>query len=177
MSRWFGDRSRFAIVIGEATDDSGGTRRVDVWAADRWLTCDDNSVFVPHFALQLRHELGALLREPDDRSLGRPHPELSVADNHRRLRADANAGDNREYLAYRFMDWGPTADNVSAHLFREGGTASLPFSFWRADHHDPTELGQVFVAELPVWELAGVLHGAAWELIWSWATRNRWPGG
>jgi hypothetical protein len=59
------------------------------------------------------------------------------------------------------------------HLFRESGIAFLPFSFWREGHHDPAELGKVFVAELPVWELARVLHEAAWHLAWAWSDRSR----
>jgi hypothetical protein len=60
-------------------------------------------------------------------------------------------------------------------LFQEEGIAYLPFSFVWPDHQDPTELGQVFVAELPEWELAAVLHDAAWALIWDWADRSKWP--
>ncbi len=169
----YGKRRRFAITVGEALSDNGRSRRVDVWAAGRWLTCDDNNVYVPFFAGCLQHAVGCLLSDPQHRR-GRPHPEQSVADNYRRLRADAEA-DNAEYLSYRFMHWGPTADNVSMLLFREGGTAYLPFSFWRPDHHVPAELGQVFVAELPEWELAGVLHDAAWAIMWDWADRSKWP--
>jgi hypothetical protein len=80
--------------------------------------------------------------------------------------AAADAEDNRGYLSYRFMAWGPTTDNVRAVLFREGDTASMPFSFWRESHHDPAELGRVFVAELPERELLWVLHEAAWALAW-----------
>ena len=127
----YGELTRFAITVAEVLSDNGGSRRVDVWAADRWLTCDDNSVYVPHFAGSLQHAVGSLLSDPRH-SRGRPYPELSVADNYRRLRADAKT-DNTEYLAYRFMDWGATADNVSMLLFREGGTAYLPFSFWEGE--------------------------------------------
>jgi hypothetical protein len=146
---------------------------VDVWAAGRWLTCDDNNVYVPQFAWSLQGTIGQLLDDPHAAENGRPYPGLTVTDNFRRLRDTADAGDNGEYLRYRFMDWGPTADNVSALLFREGGVAFIPFCFWRERHHDPAELGQVFVAELPVWELAAVLHGAAWSLMWSWADRSK----
>jgi hypothetical protein len=170
----YGQLTRFAITVGEILSDNGGSRRVDVWAADRWLTCEDNNVYVPHFAGCLQRAVGALLSDPTDRRLGRPYPELSAMDNYRRLRADAET-DNSEHLAYRFMDWGPTADNVGMLIFREGGTVYLPFSFWRPDHHVPSELGQVFVAELPERELATVLHEAAWALMWDWADRNKWP--
>jgi hypothetical protein len=105
---------------------------------------------------------------------GRPYPELSIEDNYRRLQADAET-DNREYLSYRFMHWGPTADNVRVLLFREAGIAYLPFSFCWPDGQVPSELGKVFVAELSEWELAGVMHDAAWALMWDWADRSKWP--
>jgi hypothetical protein len=167
----YGHLTRFALTVGAILSDNGGSRRVDVWATDRWLTCDDNSMYVPHFAGCLQHPVGYLLSDPQSRR-GRPYPELPVADNYRRLRGEAKT-DNTEYLAYRFMDWGPTADIVGMLLFREEGTAYLPFSFWRPDHHDPSELGQVFVAKLPEWELAGVLHDAAWAIMWDWADRSK----
>jgi hypothetical protein len=169
----YGQRSQFAITVGEVLSDTGGSRRVDVWAASRWLTCDDNNVSVPFFAGCLQHAVGSLLSDPQDRR-GRPYPELSVADNYRQLRADAET-DDTAYLSYRFMHWGPTADTVGMLLFREGGTAYLPFSFLRPDHHVPVELGQVFVAELPEWDLAAVLHDAAWAIMWDWADRSKWP--
>jgi hypothetical protein len=169
----FGRLSRFAITVGEILSDNGSSRRVDVWAASHWLTCDDNTVYVPHFAGRLQHAVRGLLSDPQYRR-GRPCPELSVADNYRRLRTAAET-DNTEFLTYRFMDWGPTADNVGMLLFREEGTAYLPFSFWRPDHHVPSELGKVFVAELPEWELMRVLHDAAWAIMWDWADRSKWP--
>jgi hypothetical protein len=144
---------------------------VDVWAAGRWLTCDENTVYTPHFAGCLQRAVGGLLADAQH-NRGRPFPDLSVADNYRRLRAE---GDNTEYLAYRFMAWGPTADNVSMLRFQEGRTVYLPFTFSRPDHHDPAERDRVFVAELPDWELAAVLHEAAWALMWEWADRRKWP--
>jgi hypothetical protein len=53
------------------------------------------------------------------------------------------------------------------------GIAHLPFSFWRPDHHVPSELGQVFVAELPEWELVAAIHDAAWAIMWDWANRSQ----
>jgi hypothetical protein len=166
-----GHASRFAITVGEVLREDGQSRRVDVYAANRWLTCADNNVYAPFFAGCLQHAVSRLLSDPHY-SRGRPYPELSVADNYRRLAAE---DDNKEYLSYRFMHWGPTADNVSMILFREAGTAYLPFSFCWPDGQDPSEMGHVFVAELPEWELAGVLHDAAWALMWDWADRSKWP--
>lgn len=164
FGKFFGFRSRFAIEIRETTDTSGYMRQVDLYAADRWLTCDDNDVYVPQFIGALSATVGAFLTDSSAMKIGRPYADLSVADNHLRL----CEGNNDYYLAYRFMDWGPTTDNVRMHLFRENGTALLAFSFWREDHHDPAELGQVFVAELPELELARMIHDASWALMWDW---------
>ena len=162
----YGLRSRFGVVIGpsDPARPASGMREVDVFAAGRWLTCNDSHAYLPHFTDCLMRAVAQLLDDDVEERCRRPFPELSPADNHRRLSADAEAGDNNEYLRYRFMDWGPTTDNVSAHLFVSDGIASIPFSFWRPEHHDPSELGQVFVAELPARELTRVLHRAAWDL-------------
>jgi hypothetical protein len=64
------------------------------------------------------------------------------------------------------MRWGPTTDNFLAVLFREEGVGSIPLAFWREDHHEPSELGKIFDAELPERELLWVLHEAAWALAW-----------
>src|SRR5262245_60462037 len=116
----FGSPTRFAITVGELLHD-GGSRRVAVWAAGCWLTCDDNSVYVPHLAGCLHHAVAYFLTDAERRR-GRPYPELSVTDNYRRLKSEAES-DNSEYLRYHFMNWGPTADNVGMLLFRENGTA------------------------------------------------------
>jgi hypothetical protein len=140
------------------------TRQVDVYAAEHWLTCDDHNVYVPQFVESLRQDIGELLFGDACRRRRRPYPDCSPEENHRRLLAQAEAGDNSRFLELYFMDWGPTADNVSATLFLEDGVAFMPFSFWRPEHHDPTELGKIFVAELPERELLHILHEAAWEL-------------
>jgi hypothetical protein len=169
----FGNISRFAIEVGDFLNETKQFRRVDVWAADHWLTCDDNHAFVSPFIGKLKGTLGRLLRDPQySVKMGRPFPELSPGENHKRLCADA-VTDNTEYLYYSFMDWGETTDKVRMHLFREGGTAFLPFSFWRETHHDSSELGQVFVAELTEWELLSVLHEAAWAMMWDWANGSK----
>lgn len=174
MATIFGVREQFQIVIGAFSGAGDAFCTVDVWAAGYWLTCDDNTAYVPHFAGRLQHSVTSLLHDASAyRCVGRPYPELSPADNYRKLCAD----ENDDGLAYhfRFMDWGPTADNVRMLIFREGDTAILPFEFHRPDHHNPREQGQVFVAELPWRELAEVLHRAAWHLMWVWSDRSTWP--
>ena len=154
----FGNRSRFCIEIASAPVLQR-TRTVDIWAAGHWLTCDDNAVDVPQFTESVRSSLRYLLEPVDPDREGRPFPELTVADNFSRLRSTTDL-----HRSYSFLDWGPTTDNTEAVLFRAAETAFVPFAFWRPEHHLPSELGQVFVAELPERELLSVLHHAAWAL-------------
>lgn len=168
MWHYYGERERFAFEIGppDCEGPTTGTRRVDVYAAGRWLTCDDNTVYVQQFVYSLEGSIGRLLRNPTFYKSVRPYPELSIEENFRQLLVEAEAGATGDY-AYRdylFMDWGPTSDNVSSCLFREGETVHIAFSFWRESHHDPSELDKVFVAELPERELLLILHRAAWDL-------------
>ncbi len=172
MGKTFGQLSKFAITIGDFQGEGDAFRVVDVYAAGRWLICEDNHVYVPFFAGMLAASVRRIIDEPRHRSAGLLFQNLSPAENHRHL-CDEATEDNSRYLEYRFMAWGETSDNVVMHYFREDDTAFLPFSFWRENHHQPSELGQVFVAELPWRELASILHDAAWELMWSWADRSK----
>ena len=77
MGRTYGQRKRFAVTVGEVLGEGRQQRRVEVCAANRWLTCDDNLVYVPHFAGRLQSAVGQLIMEPTE-VRGRPFPKLSV---------------------------------------------------------------------------------------------------
>ncbi|MBC7820261.1 MAG: hypothetical protein IAG10_25535 [Planctomycetaceae bacterium] len=150
MAVLFGDKQRFAVEVGEFWEGDTRLRRVDLWAADRWLTCDDNMAFVPQFCMSVRDSLD-WLRSGCDLSL--PFPDVSPAEAHRLL-LSADDGSREQFW---FPLWGPTRDNVTAHVFRVGNRLSIPFEFWRPAHPRPEELGAVFVAEMPESELIDVL--------------------
>lgn len=121
-----GDMGRFAVDVGEQTGHE--LRRVDLWAAGQWLTCDDNMVYVPQF----RHEVA---RTADWVRSGRAEPlpfkGLSPQDTHRQL---LNRISNLEddYFQFRPFDrWGPTTDNVHSFAFRDGDRLALTFELWR----------------------------------------------
>lgn len=151
----FGERERFAVEVGAVVGGgpTTGLREVDLWAAGRELCCDDNAAFVPQFCFSVEATVAWLLSDKD-RSL--PYPELSPEENHRRL----SAGEYESCSPYRFLDWGPTTDNLLALLFRRGPVAIVTVEFWRQTHPRPDELGQVFVAELPERDLLRSLHQA-----------------
>ena len=151
LAELFGDKQRFAAEVGEFSGDSDQFRRVDLWAAGRWLTCDDNSVFIPQFCMSVWGTID-WLRLGCDLSL--PHPGLSPVETHRRLLA-VDDGSREQFW---FPHWGPTTDNIGGHVFREGERLGITLEFWRETHLPEHERGQVFVAELPEAELIGVLE-------------------
>ena len=151
MAILIGDRRRFAAEVGDPGGRSDPLRRVDLWAAGRWLTCDDNVAFVPQFCMSVRGTLDWLRSARD---LSPPFAGLSLAETHRRLlRIDDGSREQ-----FWFPLWGPTTDNVSGHLFREGDSLSITLEFWRDTHRPPEERGEVFVAELPEAEFVAVLE-------------------
>lgn len=176
MKQCFGDRSTFAIELGNSDDVSPDLRTVDVYADGRWLTCDDNVVYLPQFIGSLNDDLDWAITPEGDKRDTPPFPDRSPVENHREMLRLA-IDDNDLHLFHSFMDWGPTSDNVSMHLFRIDGTAHRPFSFWRESHHDPTERDTIYCARLSVDDLRVTLHRAAWRLMWDWYADRKNRGG
>jgi hypothetical protein len=146
-----GDKQRFAAEVGEFWDETRICRRVDLWAAGHWLTCDDNSVHVGVFTTSVRSTLRWL---QSGRDLTPPFPGVSMEETHRRL-LEIDDGSREQFW---FPRWGPETDNVTGHLFRIGDQLAITFEFWREQHPNAEERGQVFVARLPESEFVRVLE-------------------
>ncbi len=168
----FGSRSTFAFEIGDNFESHSDLRTVNVYADGRWLTCDDNVVYVPHFLDALTCDLDRLVFPPDPKRDTPPKTSLSPTENHKYL-IDLAKEDNTLHLYHRFMNWGPTADNVSMHFFRENGKIHLPFSYWRGSHHAHDEIGTAFCATILESELRLTFHQTAWRLMWDWSSLKR----
>jgi hypothetical protein len=155
MAVLLGDKRRFAVEVGDW--DGPALRRVDLWAADQWLTCDDNAAFVPQF----RHSVkGTAVRVCAGHGSPLPFAGLSPAATHRRF--VAATGNDDELLREQFwiFHWGPTTDNLLAFHFRDGDELVLTFQFWREEHllKHPGHAGAVFVVEIQAAEFAGILE-------------------
>ncbi|MGW1463564.1 hypothetical protein ACWCPT_04305 [Streptomyces sp. NPDC002308] len=162
MTVLLGDKNRFAAEVGEWEHS---LRRVDLWAAGQWLTCDDNMAFVGQFRSDVV-ETVAWLRSGASSPL--PFDGLSPEATHRRLMHRAGAEDEteEEYRLrswFRVLSWGPTTDNVTAHLFGDADRLVLTLQFWREEHlvRQPDHAGRVFVAEVPTEEFVGILEDLA----------------
>ena len=160
MTRRFGDRARFAVEVGEVwppppAPATGELRTVDLWAAGKWLTTDDNTAFLPTFIGFLRSSAAEVRRREVSPC---PFPERSPEEVFRLLYADDETDFRQQFW---LMHWGETVDNVTSYAYLDGDDLVIVFSHWRADHPFPEDLGKVFVARIPADEFAAVLDEAA----------------
>jgi hypothetical protein len=149
-----GEKDRFAARIGERAGPD--LRQVDLWAAGQWLTCDDNTVYVPQFKAAVARSaewVRSGCAEPV------PFAGLSPESAHRRLLAKIRNMEDDVWQFRPFTDWGPTTDNVLSFVFSAGTDLLLTFEFWREQHlrEHPGHAGRVLVAALPAGELAAIL--------------------
>ncbi|MFC6010401.1 hypothetical protein [Nocardia lasii] len=150
MSVMLGEKNRFAVEVG---DPASGLRRVDLWAAGQWLTCDDNMVFVEQFRGSVR-ETAASVRSGQVPSL--PFADLSPVATHHRFGATA-ADALRE--RFWFLRWGPTTDNVLAYAFHDADQLVVTWQFWREAHflEHPEHEGRVFEVAIETAEFVEIL--------------------
>ncbi|MFD3557319.1 hypothetical protein ACFWWA_35245 [Streptomyces goshikiensis] len=161
MKVLLGDKFRFAAEVGVP----GPLCRVDLWAAGRRLTCDDNMAYVPQFRRDVLNA-AAWLRSGGGSPL--PFAGLSAEATHRRLMQRAGDDDEPE-VAYRLRGrfqvllWGPTTDNVTAYLFRQEDRLVITLEFWRGEHllSHPEDAGAVFVVEISAEEFIEIFEGIA----------------
>jgi hypothetical protein len=151
MTRRFGDRAVFAVEVGEK--QSSALRVVDLWAAGKWLTTDDNVAYVPSFSWYMRSDAERVRRRHIKPC---PFPGRAPEDVLRLLHADETGF--REQ--FRFMRWNETVDNVSAYAYLDHDLV-IVFQFWRASHPVPEDLGKVFVSRIPPDEFVAVVEQAA----------------
>ena len=150
---FLGDKRTFAAEVGER---SGPTlRRADLWVAGQWLTCEDNTVYTPHF----RYEVGKTAERLRSRQVSPlPFAGLSPEATHRRLMTgdgDEEKDDELRSRFWLFHRWGPTTDNVHAFVFRSDDDVAITLQFWREAHlrQHPEHAGAVFATKIE----AGVL--------------------
>ena len=153
MMQRFGDRARFCVEIGEITPPS--LRTVDLWAGGKWLTADDNIVFLPTFIGSLQYTAAQVRRGEVSPC---PFPERSPEEIFQLLLGD----DETDFrMQFWLMHWGPTVDNVTSYVYLDGDDLVIVFGYNRELHPFPEDLGKVFVARIPPDEFAAVLEQAA----------------
>ncbi|MFF5219401.1 hypothetical protein [Micromonospora sp. NPDC000442] len=150
MTRRFGDRATFAVEIGAMSPPA--LRVVDVWAADRRLTTDDNMVYVPSFSAYMWSDADRVRRRDVS-----PCPFHDRAPEEIFHLLHGNETGLREH--FWFLQWSETLDNVSAYAYLDDELVIL-FQFWRARHPLPDDLGKVLVATIPPDEFVAIVREA-----------------
>ncbi|MEU4334813.1 hypothetical protein AB0F59_09325 [Micromonospora lupini] len=153
-TRRFGDLATFAVEIGEIGEiEPYQLRVVDLWAAGKRLTTEDNYAFLPYFINVMRSS-AAQVRRRDVRPC--PFPGRTPEQIFRLLHAD----DTEFREQFWFMQWGETVDNVSTYAYLDDDLV-IVFAFWRSAHPYPDDLGTVFVARIPPDEFVATVEEAA----------------
>ncbi len=128
-------------------------RALDLWAAGKWLTCDDNMAHVPSLTWYMRKDADRVRRRHVRPC---PVPGRSPEEVFRLLQADR--AEFRE--KFWFMRWSETVDNVSTYAYLDGDLV-IAFGFWRPTHPFPEDLGEVFVARVSPDEFVTLVEEAA----------------
>lgn len=150
-TRRFGGLATFAVEIGEI--EPYQLRVVDLWAAGKRLTTDDNYAFLPFFINAMRSS-AAQVRRRDVRPC--PFPDRTPEEIFRLLHAD----DTEFREQFWFMQWGEIVDNVSKYAYLDDDLV-IVFAFWRRTHPFPDDLGKVFVARIPPDKFVATVEEAA----------------
>ncbi len=133
--RFIGDPNRFAFEIGDYQCPNHSLRHVDIWAGGVRLCIDDNSVYLDQFTNDLADEIKRSYCINDFALyLGRLTPvEMAtfVCSTREKNSPNYDIEGDSIYPFYRFLDLGPTTDNLSAFLFREAERSFFVYSFWR----------------------------------------------
>ncbi|MCG5471504.1 hypothetical protein LADH09A_005498 [Micromonospora sp. LAH09] len=139
------------MEVGQAI--SPALRVVDLWAAGKWLTTDDNAAYVPSFAHYLRLEAERVRRGDVPPC---PFPGRAPEEIFRLLRTD----ETEFAQQFWFLRWNETVDNVSTFAYLDDDLVIM-FEFWRGTHPFPDELGKIFVARIPREEFTSIGEAAA----------------
>lgn len=129
MAGLLGDERRFAVEVG----DGSVLRRVDLWVAGQWVTCEGGRVFVEQFCSCVAC-IVAVVRAGGIPA--RPFAGASSAAAHRRLRCGF-VGGGREFERFGFFrrwGWGPADDSVASFLWWDEGCLVIAMGFWRERH-------------------------------------------
>jgi len=126
-----GDKKRLGFEIDPAVDGSS-LRRVAIWSDGILVTVQDDMAYVPQFVESLCKSSRALRRLHDASRFPQVRAAPDAVEAVRWIEGtrdpDApqyDAYQDQAWPEYRFMDWGPTTDEVLAFLVRTGDRATL----------------------------------------------------
>jgi hypothetical protein len=153
MTERFGDRNTFAVEVGPGAGSST-LRVVDIWAAGKQLTVNDNVAYVPSLLYAIRGT-AAQVR-------GRSVPSCPFPGQSPEVVFELLERDETEFREhYWFLQWGEIVDNVSKYAYLDHESLVLMFALRAPTPPMPDDRGRVFVATIHVDVFSQVLDAAA----------------
>lgn len=153
-----GNENNYAFKI--ENDENKNFKIVDIIAQNRYLSCDDNSVYLPQFISSVEQEIENLEKK-NYATYEKNHEHKSVVEIHKLMMEDEN---EEMFSLHRFMSWGPTTDNITAFLFVHNNELILSYEFWREGHEVKEEINHVFYLKVEKCELIGLLNKLLMEI-------------
>lgn len=137
-----GDKRYFAFEIGDITQ-TNVLIPIDTWLNNTRLTVDDNMAYLPQYYNDLKNTIlrDYTLDKFGDYLEGRSPEEAHGFISSTRDEGSENCAieDDQIYPYYRFMDWGPTTDNIMSFMFPVETGLCVTYEFWGDSEYDGLE--------------------------------------
>jgi hypothetical protein len=135
-------------------------RIIDVFVGGTNVCPEDNNAYVPQFRESIQVDLSKL-KQLHSTKYQEYFSDLTPEKAHRKFKRFHDVGEPVEWIDgdalhehFRFLDWGPTTDDVQSFLIPSEGTAYLTYEFWRPEH---PRSGRVEAVEIAIPELIETL--------------------
>jgi len=160
-----GNKSTFAFDIGQKRLETQ-LRTVDIVIDNRYVCCDDNTVFLPQFIASLEYDIDRIV-ENDWNKYHEYIKGKSIGEIHEFILRTRTEGtkeydieDDKIYPLHSLLDWGPTTDNLCCFIISWNDKYYLTYQFWRPEHHNKSEIGTIQNVQIELSEIKKTLEEA-----------------
>lgn len=163
-----GNKDIYGFDLGK--NESKSLKVVDIIIGNRYVSCDDNTVYLPQFINDVKSTLKSL-QHIDYTTYDKYYKNKTIEEIHQFISSNWEEGsesfdieDGQIYSLHRFMDWGPTTDNITSLLFLYKNELILTYQFWREGHDVKEEINRVNYIKVNKLNLIEILENLVHEL-------------
>lgn len=163
-----GNKDIYGFELGN--NESKSLKVVDIIIGNRYVSCDDNTVYLPQFINDVKSTLESL-QHIDYTTYDKYYKNKTIEKIHQFISGNWEEGsesfnieDGQVYSLHRFMDWGPTTDNITSLLFLYNNELILTYQFWREGHEVKEEINRVNYVKVKKSNLIETLENLVHEL-------------
>jgi hypothetical protein len=160
-----GNKSTFAFEIGQHSSETE-LRTVDIVIGNRYVCRDDNSAYVPQFIASMQCDIERIF-DNDWNKYHEYFKRKSINEIHEFILRTRTEGtreydieDDSIYPLHKFLDWGPTTDNLCCFIIPINDKHYLTYQFWRPEHPDKSENGTIHNVQIELSEIAEAIKEA-----------------